>query len=223
MKVSHREKVILMVLIFLIIVGIGGMTLIKSEFQTWRTTCTDLEKKQAEKDAVDAKIATDADLEAQIKEQYKTAEKAQDFFYDEMMTYAVEQELTPIFVENDIIVTGVQIEEQEAAEAEYYLYDLFSVDYELGTAADLNESRLHAKKGLAEYVVVVTEEPQELVLTEIAYTVGGEEGIVWQELIPALDQISHLDRSIYISEIDDTSVTMRVFSLAEMQEPKLKP
>lgn len=223
MKVSHREKVILMVLIFLIIVGIGGMTLIKSEFQTWRTTCTDLEKKQAEKDAVDAKIATDADLEAQIKEQYKTAEKAQDFFYDEMMTYAVEQELTPIFVENDIVVTGVQIEEQEAVEAEYYLYELFNIEYELGTAADLNESRLHAKKSLAEYVVVVTEEPQELVLTEIAYTVGGEEGIVWQELIPALDQISHLDRSIYISEISDTSVTIRVFSLAEMQEPKLKP
>lgn len=223
MKVSHREKVILMVLIFLIIVGIGGMTLIKSEFQTWRTTCTDLEKKQAEKDAVDAKIATDADLEAQIKEQYKTAEKAQDFFYDEMMTYAVEQELTPIFVENDIVVTGVQIEEQEATEAEYYLYELFSVDYELGTAADLNESRLHAKKSLAEYVVVVTDEPQQLVLTEIVYKVGGEEGIVWQELIVALDQISHLDRSIYISDIDDTSVTMRVFSLAEMQEPKLKP
>lgn len=223
MKVSHREKVILMVLIFLIIVGIGGMTLIKSEFQTWRTTCTDLEKKEAEKDAVDAKIATDADLEAQIKEQYKTAEKSQEFFYDEMMTYAVEQELTPIFVENEVVVTGVQIEEQAATEAEYYLYDLFSVDYELGTAADLNESRLHAKKGLAEYVVVVTDAPQQLVLTEISYTVGGEEGIVWQELIGALDQISHLDRSIYISEIDDTSVTMRVFSLAEMQEPKLKP
>ena len=221
MKVSHREKVILMALIFLIVVGIGGMTLIKSEFQTWRTTCTNLDKKKQEKKDVDAKIATDADLEEQIKLQYKTAEEAAEFFYDEMMTYEIDQEVTPIFTKNEIPVTGVAINEQTAEAAEYYLYDLFEVEYELGTAADLNESRIHATKGLATYVVVVTDDPQDLVLTEVEFKVGGEDGVVWEELILALDEISHIERSMYITSVDDTSVSIRFFSLAEMQEPEL--
>lgn len=227
MKMSYRDKVILTVLVFLITVLVGGMTVIKSSVQKLQTTTVTYKQKKQEEAAVKAKLATKQDLESQIDSAYKECKKLGEFFLPEMKTYQMDQYVSHIFTENEIDIADMQFEETEAEDVEYYAYELFNVEYPLGTASDLNKARLHAMKGNTEYAFAVSA-PEQLVVTKLTVSVKSTD---FEKYIAVCDVIADDSKSIVLRNLskdsgsgDDEGASDKFviyfYQLSEIQKPK---
>lgn len=225
MKMSYRDKCILVALVFIITVLVGGLTIVKSSVQKLNTTTVTYKQKKQEEADVQAKLATKTDLEQQIDDTYKECKKIGEFFLPEMKTYQMDQYVTNIFTENEIEIAGMSFEETEAADVELYAYELFNVEYELGTASDLNEARLHAMKGNTEYALAVSE-PEQLVVTILTVNVKQTE---FNKYIAAADKIAEDERSIVLRNLSKEGGTgddakdkfiIYFYQLSEIQKPK---
>lgn len=226
MKMSFRERMVLSVIIFILVAGIGAYVVIVPAWQRMTAASATLGTKIQQKAELDEKLATKDDLEQQIKDAYKKGVSAGDFFLPEMKTYEIDQHLTPIFTKNEIAVKGVSITEATAEKVEFYTYELFAVDYELGTSSDINESRLHAVKGDTEYAVAIAYTPETLILNKVSFSVSG----TFENYLIALDDFEKLNESVVVrafgkesgSEEESTDeFVVYVYQLSEIQEPKL--
>ena len=226
MKMSYRDKVILTVLVFLITVLVGGMTVIKSSVQKLQTTTVTYKQKKQEEAAVQAKLATKQDLESQIDSAYKECKKIGEFFLPEMKTYQMDQYVSHMFTENEIEITDIVFEETAAEDVEYYAYELFNVEYPLGTAADLNKARLHGMKGNTEYAFAAAT-PEQLVVTQMTVNVKATD---FEKYIAVCDLIADDSKSIVLRNLskennggDEDSKDKFViyfYQLSEIQKPK---
>lgn len=233
MKMSYRDKCILVALIFIITVLVGGLTIIKSSVEKLQaTTITHKQKKQEEAD-VKAKLATKGDLEKQIDDTYKELKKESEYFLPEMKTYQIDQYVSAFFAGSEeegdegLVIKSLSISEATAEDIEYYAYELFHVEYELGTATDLNEARLHAMKGNTEYAVT-TSEPEQLVVSIASVGVKGDD---FGKYLKVCDKIEDDNKSIVLrslakeggsggdKESEDT-FTIYVYQLSDIQKPK---
>ena len=227
MKMSYRDKVILTVLVFLITVLVGGMTVIKSSVQKLQTTTVTYKQKKQEEAAVKAKLATKQDLESQIDSAYKECKKIGEFFLPEMKTYQMDQYVSHMFTENEIEITDIAFEETEALEVEYYAYELFNVEYPLGTASDLNKARLHGMKGNTEYAFAAAT-PEQLVVTQMTINVKATD---FEKYIAVCDLIADDSKSIVLrnlskeesggdAEDSKDKFVIYFYQLSEIQKPK---
>ena len=233
MKMSYRDKCILVALVFIITVLVGGLTIVKSSGQKLPSTTVTYKQKQQEEADVKAKLATKDDLESQIDDTYKECKKIGEFFLPEMKSYQIDQYVSAFFAgdpeSDDELETGVEIktlkiEEAEAQDVEYYAYDLFNVEYELGTATDLNEARLHAMKGNTEYAFAVSE-PEQLVVSIVSVGVYGDN---FYKYLKVCDKIDEDTKSIVLrglakedsGEDAEDTFTIYVYQLSDMQKPK---
>lgn len=235
MKMSYRDKCILVALIFIITVLVGGLTIVKSSVQKLNTTTVTYKQKKQEEADVKAKLATKGDLEAQIDSTYKELKKESEYFLPEMKTYQIDQYVSAFFTnlvdgegidaeDNSIKIKTLTIEEAEAQDVEYYAYELFNVEYELGTASDLNEARLHAMKGNTEYAVAISE-PEQLVVSVVKVGVFSDNFLKY---LLVCDKIEEDGKSIVLRELAKESVgedaedtfTIYVYQLSDIQKPK---
>ena len=226
MKMSYRDKVILTVLVFLITVLVGGMTVIKSSVQKLQSTTVTYKQKKQEEAAVQAKLATKQDLESQIDDAYKECKKIGEFFLPEMKTYQMDQYVSHIFTENEVEISAVSFEETSAEDVEYYAYELFNVEYPLGTAADLNKARLHAMQGNTEYAVAVSD-PEQLVVTKMTVNVKATD---FEKYIAICDVIADDSKSIVLrnlskednggEEDSKDKFVIYFYQLSDIQKPK---
>lgn len=233
MKMSYRDKCILVALVFIITVLVGGLTIIKSSVEKLQTTTVTYKQKLQEEADVKAKLATKSDLEQQIEDTYKECKKLGEFFLPEMKTYQIDQYVSAYFKgdpeaegeENEPLeIKTMSIEEASAEDIEFYTYELFNVEYELGTAADLNEARLHAMKGNTEYAVA-TSDPEQLVVSVVSVGVYGDN---FAKYLKVCDKIDEDPKSIVLralakeeadEEAEDT-FTIYVYQLSDIQKPK---
>ena len=224
---SYRDKVVLTVLVFLITVLVGGMTVIKTSVQKLQSTTVTYKQKKQEEAAVQAKLATKQDLEKQIDDAYKECKKLGEFFLPEMKTYQMDQYVSHIFTENEVEIMSMAFEETEAADVEYYAYELFNVEYPLGTAADLNKARLHAMQGNTEYAVAVSE-PEQLVVTKLTVSVKATD---FEKYIAVCDVLAEDSKSIVLrnlskeaqsenAEDSKDKFVIYFYQLADIQKPK---
>ncbi|MGN0654948.1 MAG: hypothetical protein ACI4KD_08530 [Oscillospiraceae bacterium] len=227
MKMSYRDKVILTVLVFLITVLIGGMTVIKSSVQKLQSTTVTYKQKKQEEAAVQAKLATKQDLESQIDSAYKECKKLGEFFLPEMKSYQIDQYVSNIFTNNELEVTSVMIDEASAQDIEYYAYELFNIEYELGTAADLNKSRLHGMKGNTEYAFAAAE-PEQLIVSEVTVKVKVDE---FEKYLVVCDAIADDSKSIVLRQLSKAAgsgdgeggsdqFVIFFYQLSDIQKPK---
>lgn len=227
MKMSYRDKVILTVLVFIITVLVGGMTVIKSSVQKLQTTTVTYKQKKQEEAAVQAKLATKQDLESQIDAAYKECKKLGEFFLPEMKTYQIDQYISHIFTDNELEVKSLSVEEASAEDIEFYTYELFNIEYELGTAADLNKARLHGMKGNTEYAFAVAE-PEQLIVSKVTVEVKTAE---FEKYLVACDTIADDSKSIVLRQLSKDSnsedgedstdqFVIYFYQLSEIQKPK---
>lgn len=230
MKMSYRDKCILVALIFIITVLVGGLTIVKSSVEKLQTTTVTYKQKLQEEADVKAKLATKIDLETQIEDTYKECRKIGEFFLPEMKTYQIDQYVSNYFKgsgeegDEGLEIKTMSIEEAYAADVEFYTYWLFNVEYELGTASDLNEARLHAMKGNTEYAVA-TSDPEQLVLSIVEVGVYGDE---FSKYLKVCDKIDEDPKSVVLrslakesdeADAEDT-FTIYVYQLSDIQKPK---
>jgi len=230
MKMSYRDKCILVALVFIITVLVGGLTIVKSSVQKLNTTTVTYKQKKQEEADVKAKLATKGDLEAQIDSTYKELKKESEFFLPEMKTYQIDQYVSAFFAANEeeefegIQISSIEIEEASAEDIEYYAYELFNVEYDLGTATDLNEARLHAMKGNTEYALAVSE-PEQLVVSIAKVGVHSQ---AFNDYLKVCDRIEEDDKSVVLRALakedngEDAIDTFTVYfyQLSDIQKPK---
>ena len=230
MKMSYRDKCILVALVFIITVLVGGLTIIKSSVEKLQTTTVTYKQKLQEEADVKAKLATKIDLETQIEDTYKECKKLGEFFLPEMKTYQIDQYVSNYFKgsgeegDEGLEIKTMSIEEASAEDIEFYTYELFNVEYELGTAADLNEARLHAMKGNTEYAVA-TSDPEQLVVSVVSVGVYGDS---FDKYLKVCDKIDEDPKSIVLRALakEDTgedaedTFTIYVYQLSDIQKPK---
>ncbi|MGN0690692.1 MAG: hypothetical protein ACI4KH_09775, partial [Oscillospiraceae bacterium] len=179
-----------------------------------------------EEAAVQAKLATKQDLEKQIDDAYKECKKLGEFFLPEMKTYQMDQYVSHIFTENEVEISAVSFEETSAEDVEYYAYELFNVEYDLGTAADLNKARLHAMKGNTEYAFAVSD-PEQLVVTKMTVNVKATD---FEKYIAVCDVIADDSKSIVLRNLSKENngdeedskdkFVIYFYQLADIQKPK---
>ncbi|MBQ9079154.1 MAG: hypothetical protein IJY29_06260 [Ruminococcus sp.] len=233
MKMSYRDKCILVALVFIITVLVGGLTIIKSSVEKLQTTTVTYKQKLQEEADVKAKLATKGDLEQQIEDTYKECKKLGEFFLPEMKTYQIDQYVSAYFKgdpeaegegNEPIEIKTMSIEEASAEDIEFYTYELFNVEYELGTAADLNEARLHAMKGNTEYAVA-TSDPEQLVVSVVSVGVYGDS---FDKYLKVCDKIDEDPKSVVLralakedsDEDAEDTFTIYVYQLSDIQKPK---
>lgn len=87
MKLSYRDKVVFIVVIVILILVAGFFLLIKPKFEEIDTAKYNLENAQAEKDSIDAKIATLPALIEDMKTAAKEIGEKQGIFMEEQHPY----------------------------------------------------------------------------------------------------------------------------------------
>lgn len=233
MKMSYRDKCILVALVFIITVLVGGLTIVKSSVQKLQTTTVTYKQKVQEEADVKAKLATKDDLETQIEDTYKECKKIGEFFLPEMKTYQIDQYVSAFFKGNPeeegeenepVEIKTLEIEEASAENVEFYTYELFNVKYELGTASDLNQARLHAMKGNTEYAVA-TSKPEQLVVSVVSVGVYGD---YFDKYLKVCDKIEEDPKSIVLrglakedsDEDAEDTFTIYIYQLSDIQKPE---
>lgn len=83
MKLSRRDRVIILAVLVVVVIGVGILALVKPQYQKYQDSEVRLEAKQAEETALKEKIATLDDLKLQLKRMVDDITKNQVRFISE--------------------------------------------------------------------------------------------------------------------------------------------
>lgn len=140
MKLSYRDKVILIIVIVLVVLGAGIFCFIKPKYEALQVSKDRLAAKEAEKAEVEAKMGTLEDLKKKLEEDVKAVEEDQKQFLSEKEygeTYLISQYLMQKLEPSGITITGVEAPLLEANDIMAYEYDKLAVAYPMKINSDI--------------------------------------------------------------------------------------
>lgn len=204
MKLSYRDKVILIAIIIIVILALGFFFVIKPKMAEINTTGAQLEQKQKELDDLNAKIATLDDLKKSLENKVKEVETLQEQFLPEYETFQTDQYIYDILKDTPITINKVEMELPVADPViPYIVHDSNPVAYDLKMNADLGnklpQDIIDAYNDITKY-----DEPAgtEVCLTKYTLEVGVAD---FDKLYEALDAIDEDEKAVYITEIGGDS------------------
>jgi len=204
MKLSYRDKVILIAIIIIVILALGFFFVIKPKMAEINTTGAQLEQKQKELDDLNAKIATLDDLKKSLENKVKEVETLQEQFLPEYETFQTDQYIYDILKDTPITINKVEMELPVADPViPYIVHDSNPVAYDLKMNADLG-NKLPQDIIDAYNDVTTYEAPAgtEVCLTKYTVEIGVAD---FDKLYTALDAIDEDEKAIYITEIGGDS------------------
>ena len=140
MKLSYRDKVIIIVVAVLVVLGVGIFCFIKPKFADLQVSEDRLAAKQAEEAEVKAKMDTLDDLKKRLEDDVKAVEESQKKFISEKETgetYQISKYLMDKLLPAGIDITGVNMDRLSSTDLMSYTYDKYAVAYPLKINADI--------------------------------------------------------------------------------------
>lgn len=140
MKLSYRDKVIIIVVAVLVVLGVGIFCFIKPKFADLQVSKDRLAAKQAEEAEVKAKMDTLDDLKKRLEDDVKAVEETQKKFVSEREngeTYQISKYLMDKLYPAGIEITGMNMDRLSSTDLEAYTYDKYAVAYPLKINADI--------------------------------------------------------------------------------------
>lgn len=141
MKLSYRDKVIIIVVSVLVVLGVGIFCFAKPKYEDLQVSKERLAAKEDEKAQVDAKIGTLEDLKKQLEDNIKAVVKDQEQFLSEKEygdTYQISkylmETLAPVA---DLKITGVTMDPLTDTDLEAYYYNKNAVAYPMKVNGDI--------------------------------------------------------------------------------------
>ena len=141
MKLSYRDKVIIIVVAVLVILGVGIFCFAKPKYESLQVSKQRLAAKEDEQQQVDAKIATLDGLKKQLEDNIDAIVEDQKQFLSEKETgetYEISKylmdTLSPI---SDFKITGVTMDPLESTDLEAYYYNKNAISYPLKVNGDI--------------------------------------------------------------------------------------
>ncbi len=195
MKLNFRDKVILLIFIFIVICIIGFVSFVKPQIETIQASTAALATKQAELKTVEERVASLPDVKKSVKDKYKEIkERVEKEFLPEMETYELDKYIQPIIEENKLIYKGMDTQLAEASALEYYTYDYRDLQYDINTAANLNGVTPKRTS------ITVSTTPEMVPTTTLAFEMGFDEV---EQIFAFCDSVKKFNKSCYVSAIGD--------------------
>lgn len=233
MKLSYREKIILIVFVVAITLVAGFFIVIKPAIATNAQYKVDLAAKQTQKAEIDQKIADAEGLKDKIKKAYDETKDISAFFLPEMDTYQVDQYLSPYCAKNNVTITALELELAAPEEVSAYSYELYNVIYSLKDIADINAEVPKPADPTAQpaettaAVPAVPTSPDTLAVTNVTIGISGKV----EDVLKFADDIKAINKSVIITSISgngeaedgkdpEGDITIKIFSIKEIEEPK---
>ncbi|MGN0666742.1 MAG: hypothetical protein ACI4KF_09480 [Huintestinicola sp.] len=200
MKLSYRDKVIIIIATVLVVLIAGFFAFLKPQYGNLQTSKAQLTAKQSEQATIQAKIDTLTSLEETLKTIIKDVEELQKDFVSEKeygTTYAVGEYLTELLAETDLTVVSTTYTTMSSVPLSAYYYELEPVAYQLKMDSDIN-NELPPEVG---YVFNNTypSAPQDVMVCGTTVTIAYECSPDITEVLKALNIISEHDKTIYLT------------------------
>ena len=139
MKLSYRERMILLGFIVLAIILVGIFVFIKPANENIAASKAVLADQQSQLDEINNKIAQIPALDTKIKEAYSEASKTANNFSTQLTAYELDNFIRDKINENNMELTsGLQVSEPAVVSMDYYTYAPNIITYPIYEAADIN-------------------------------------------------------------------------------------
>ena len=141
MKLSYRDKVIIIVLSVIVVILVGIFCFAKPKYESLQVSKDRLASKESEKADVEAKMGTLEDLKKRLEDDVKAVEEDQKQFLSEIdygETYQISkylmEKLSPV---TGLEITGVTMDPLESTDLEAYFYYKNAHAYPMKVNADI--------------------------------------------------------------------------------------
>ncbi|MGN1107453.1 MAG: hypothetical protein ACI4RH_12430 [Huintestinicola sp.] len=141
MKLSYRDKVIIIVVSVLVVLGVGIFCFAKPKYEDLQVSKERLAAKEDEKAQVDAKMDTLEGLKKQLEDSIDAVVKDQEQFLSEKEygdTYQISKYLMETFAPvSDLTITSVTLDPLQETELDAYFYNKNAVAYPMKVNGDI--------------------------------------------------------------------------------------
>lgn len=139
MKLSHKDKVLLLTFSIILLLAVGIFVIIRPLRDDIKKNEAKRNTAQSEKNKIDDKITQIPDLGKKILKSYEAAKEIADQFSASQEDYQMDKYLQEKLNASNVFVSGeLKLSEAEAANITYYCYTPSVLNYSLKTYADIN-------------------------------------------------------------------------------------
>lgn len=193
MKFGYRDRIILMVVLIVVILGVGIFAMIKPKWETLSANKAALESAKTDWDAQLLEFTRIPARQANIKKRYEEGAKTATEFTDEMTALELEEFLQEKFLNIETFKNNevemketLKVTEQAATPLSYYYYIPNIVTYPLYEYADLDGSLAQeAAEKLLESNILAARTTQSVGSSQSSFTVR----IQKEDLMSLLDAV----------------------------------
>jgi len=226
MKLSYRDKVILIVVIVVAILLAGVFLVIKPKYTDLQTSNARVDAKQAELDQATQKAVTLETLKNQLKSDIEEVDDLQsDFLFESEYgeTQEALQYVMDILADTEINIQSAEIQLLTATTIDNYSYQKYAVAYQLKMDADINNELPPEVEYTLNKSWPADEEPEETIAAttiEIAFIAPG--GTDLEALYSAVDGISNDEKTLLLYEFNADNSTLLSVNTGETADQQIE-
>jgi cell division protein FtsL len=205
-KLSYRDKVILIVLIVLVILIAGVMVFVRPKFDQSNVKKTELDNKTTEQATIQEKIETLDDLQRQILTSINDIDAYQQIFYTEGKHYEMEQLFHSLIDESRLNISKLTFT-TGAEQISDYLFtpSVGLLMYSMKVNADLYNA---LPPELYNYMNGIQAQSNGTVAIGVtSFSASFENLNTWNQLYEFLDNSANSNKSIYVTTIESRDAT----------------
>lgn len=199
MKLSYRERMILLGFIVIAIILVGIFVFIKPANENITASKAVLADQQSQLDEINNKISQIPALDTKIKEAYSEASKTANNFSTQLTAYELDNFIRDKINENNMELTsGLQVSEPAVVSMDYYTYAPNIITYPIFEAADINGTLAkEIEEKLLQSTVISTKTVENVLCSQIGFDC----------------KVKRDDLLNFISGLNDLGVTIRLNNL----------
>lgn len=202
MKMSYRDRMILLIVIVIALILVGIFLIVKPTTTKITENKATLSTVEAEQDRINGIIEQIPKLEEAIKSEYNESKTFAENFTERRATYEAEQFIQEYFNNNSVKMVSLTANESVAEPIEFYSYAPNVVTYPLLEAADLNgDIAIETAEKLKTSTVLTGLEAQEVEMYSLEIQFNGKK----DNILKLIDDLKSVDKNIIITDlsIDD--------------------
>lgn len=202
MKMSYRDRMILLIVIVIALILVGIFLIVKPTTTKIAENRVTLSTVEAEQDRINGIIEQIPKLEEAIKSEYNESKTFAENFTESRATYEAEQFIQEYFNNNSVKMVSLTANESVAEPIEFYSYAPNVVTYPLLEAADLNgDIAIETAEKLKTSTVLTGLEAQEVEMYSLEIQFNGKK----DNILKLIDDLKSVDKNIIITDlsIDD--------------------
>ena len=222
MKLTYRDKVVLITLVVILVWVLGVMFFIKPKFEDLDQANKDYDTAVAELENKKALIKADEGLEDRVKEAYQESIKVAENFYDKMTSDEVSTQMDNLLDEDGITNDSLSISQYSQATLSY----INAVPVQLETDVDrLAQQSAELGKTASEDIQEVTADTERVKVP--AYTVSFGYSCTLEQLQSFLDKLlTRNEKSLVVTnctigDINEEEITGQM-TMVLMMMPRLQ-